>query len=146
MKREWVKAGAFLAMPALCNIDEGMEQSDVRKVLITPDSIMPGLMKFPSLRIAACRLSVCALWIWSLKGKLQAEQLEDIGKLSPARRLAAKTIAKSIHHVCRWYAGGRCGLGHGVVSQRTGKRHWRQTQPVGITGFKLNHSLIEKTS
>lgn len=33
VKREWVKPGAFLAMPALCNIDEGMQKPDVRKVV-----------------------------------------------------------------------------------------------------------------
>lgn len=33
VKREWVKAGAFLAMPASCRLDEGMEGADVRKVL-----------------------------------------------------------------------------------------------------------------
>ncbi|WP_412497536.1 tyramine oxidase subunit B [Vibrio furnissii] len=33
VKREWVKPGAFLAMPASCRLDAGMEQSDVRKVL-----------------------------------------------------------------------------------------------------------------
>ncbi|MER5171182.1 tyramine oxidase subunit B [Thioclava kandeliae] len=33
VKREWVKPGAFLAMPAPCNFDAGMEADDVRKVL-----------------------------------------------------------------------------------------------------------------
>ncbi len=33
VKREWVKPGAFLAMPAFCRLDDGMEQADVRKVL-----------------------------------------------------------------------------------------------------------------
>ncbi|MCK2023345.1 ornithine cyclodeaminase [Microbacterium sp. kSW2-24] len=32
VRREWVKPGAFLSMPAACNIDEAMEESDVRKV------------------------------------------------------------------------------------------------------------------
>ena len=33
VKREWVKPGAFLAMPASCSLDEGMEGPGVRKVL-----------------------------------------------------------------------------------------------------------------
>lgn len=33
VKREWVKPGAFLAMPAYCNIDEDMQKTDVRKVM-----------------------------------------------------------------------------------------------------------------
>ncbi len=32
VKREWVKSGAFLAMPAYCRLDAEMEASDVRKV------------------------------------------------------------------------------------------------------------------
>ncbi len=33
VKREWVKPGAFLAMPASCRLDADMEAPDVRKVL-----------------------------------------------------------------------------------------------------------------
>ncbi|WP_460274276.1 tyramine oxidase subunit B [Celeribacter sp. ULVN23_4] len=32
VKREWLKPGAFLSMPASCDIDEGMKSKDVRKV------------------------------------------------------------------------------------------------------------------
>jgi ornithine cyclodeaminase/alanine dehydrogenase-like protein (mu-crystallin family) len=31
--REWVKPGVFLVMPASCQMDEGMERADVRKVV-----------------------------------------------------------------------------------------------------------------
>lgn len=30
--RDWVKPGAYLSMPSVCNIDEGMQKQDVRKV------------------------------------------------------------------------------------------------------------------
>lgn len=30
--RDWVKPGAYLSMPCVCNIDEGMQKPDVRKV------------------------------------------------------------------------------------------------------------------
>lgn len=33
VKREWVKRGAYLAMPASCSLDDGMSGDDVRKVL-----------------------------------------------------------------------------------------------------------------
>jgi N-[(2S)-2-amino-2-carboxyethyl]-L-glutamate dehydrogenase len=33
IRREWVKPGAFMAMPSSCNIDDGMQKADVRKVL-----------------------------------------------------------------------------------------------------------------
>ncbi|NVK46523.1 MAG: ornithine cyclodeaminase [Rhodobacteraceae bacterium] len=32
VRREWLKPGAFLSMPASCDIDEGMKSKDVRKV------------------------------------------------------------------------------------------------------------------
>jgi len=33
VERAWVKPGAYLAMPASCRLDAGMEQTDIRKVL-----------------------------------------------------------------------------------------------------------------
>ncbi|WP_326503366.1 tyramine oxidase subunit B [Rothia nasimurium] len=33
VRREWVKPGAFFAMPAACNLDEGMFEPDVRKLV-----------------------------------------------------------------------------------------------------------------
>ena len=33
IKKEWVKAGAFMAMPAACTMDDALATSDVRKVL-----------------------------------------------------------------------------------------------------------------
>lgn len=32
-QREWVKPGAFLCMPSICNVDEGLQAPDVRKVV-----------------------------------------------------------------------------------------------------------------
>jgi ornithine cyclodeaminase len=32
VKRDWVKPGAYLSMPSICNIDEGLQAPDVRKV------------------------------------------------------------------------------------------------------------------
>jgi ornithine cyclodeaminase len=32
LNREWVKPGAYVSMPSICNIDEGLEAPDVRKV------------------------------------------------------------------------------------------------------------------
>ena len=33
IRRDWLKPGAFLSMPASCEIDEGLKASDVRKVV-----------------------------------------------------------------------------------------------------------------
>jgi ornithine cyclodeaminase len=36
IKREWVKAGAFISMPAYCRLDAELEKTDVRKVMDNP--------------------------------------------------------------------------------------------------------------
>ena len=36
IKREWVKPGAFISMPAYCRLDEQLEKTDVRKVMDNP--------------------------------------------------------------------------------------------------------------
>ncbi|MEM8661043.1 MAG: tyramine oxidase subunit B [Pseudomonadota bacterium] len=33
VRREWIKPGAYLAMPAYCSLDDGMSAKDVRKVM-----------------------------------------------------------------------------------------------------------------
>jgi ornithine cyclodeaminase/alanine dehydrogenase-like protein (mu-crystallin family) len=81
VKREWVKPGAFLAMPASCRMDEAMEQPDVRKVL---DSIglyeawyeeipKPGHNHIPLIGVRCMDMID--------QGLMQAEALEDLGEI-----------------------------------------------------------------
>ncbi|UFH51028.1 tyramine oxidase subunit B [Pseudomonas sp. KNUC1026] len=81
VKREWVKPGAFLAMPAGCNIDEGMERADVRKVLDNTGLYHAWYEELP--KPAHKYVPVIGVRFMDMlaEGKLKPEQLEDIGKI-----------------------------------------------------------------
>lgn len=81
VKREWVKPGAFLAMPALCNIDEGMERADVRKVLDNTGLYHAWFEEVP--KPAHHTIPVIGVRFMDMlaAGQLAPEQLEDIGKI-----------------------------------------------------------------
>lgn len=81
VKREWVKRGAFLAMPAACDIDEGMQQSDVRKVLDNTGLYHAWFEEVP--KPAHHTIPVIGVKFMDMiaEGKLAPEQVEDIGKI-----------------------------------------------------------------
>lgn len=81
VKREWVKAGAFLAIPALCNIDEGMEQADVRKVVDNLGMYEAWYEEVPKPAHKTIPLIGVRFMDMIAEGKMQHEQLEDIGKM-----------------------------------------------------------------
>ncbi|WP_058971094.1 tyramine oxidase subunit B [Type-D symbiont of Plautia stali] len=100
VKREWVKAGAFLAMPALCSIDAGMEQADVRKVLDNTGLYHAWFDEVP--KPAHCTIPIIGVRFMDMldAGQLQAEQLEDIGKIvageAPGRQNDEEIIIMSV--------------------------------------------------
>lgn len=81
VKREWVKAGAFLAMPSLCNMDEGMEQSDVRKVVDKLGMYQAWVEEFPQPTHGAIALIGVRFMDLVAEGKMTLEQIEEIGKI-----------------------------------------------------------------
>lgn len=100
VKRQWVKPGAFLAMPALCNIDEGMEQADVRKVLDNTGLYQAWYEEVP--KPAHHTIPVIGVRFMDMlaEGKLQPEQMEDIGKIiigdAPGRQNDEEIIIMSV--------------------------------------------------
>lgn len=100
VKRAWVKPGAFLAMPALCNIDEGMEQPDVRKVLDNTGLYHAWFEEVP--KPAHHTIPVIGVRFMDMlaEGKLTAAQLEDIGKIvsgeAPGRQNDDEIIIMSV--------------------------------------------------
>lgn len=100
VKREWVKAGAFLAMPALCNIDAGMEQADVRKVLDNTGLYHAWFDEVP--KPAHRTIPIIGVRFMDMldAGQLQVEQLEDIGKIvageAPGRQNDEEIIIMSV--------------------------------------------------
>ncbi|MBT0728590.1 tyramine oxidase subunit B [Rosenbergiella nectarea] len=100
VKREWVKAGAFLAMPALCALDEGMEQTDVRKVLDNTGLYNAWFEEVPKPAHNTIPIIGVRFMDMLAEGALTADQLEDIGQIiagdAPGRRNDDEIIIMSV--------------------------------------------------
>lgn len=100
VKREWVKPGAFLAMPATCNIDEGMQSADVRKVLDNPGMYEAWFEEVPKPAHNTIPLIGVKFLDLVAEGKLQHDNLEDLGKIvakeAPARQNDDEIILMSV--------------------------------------------------
>ena len=82
VKREWVKPGAFFAMPAYCSLDDGMEQDDVRKVLDNTGLYQAWYEEVPKPAHHHIPLPGVRFMDMIAEGKLSLEQLEDVGKIA----------------------------------------------------------------
>ncbi|MGJ7546856.1 tyramine oxidase subunit B [Pseudomonas alloputida] len=100
VKREWVKPGAFLAMPAGCSIDAGMEQADVRKVVDNTGLYEAWFEELPKPAHNHVPLVGVHFMDMIAEGSLPAEQLEDIGKIvagvAPGRSNDEEIIIMSV--------------------------------------------------
>lgn len=100
VKREWVKAGAFLAMPALCALDEGMERTDVRKVLDNTGLYNAWFEEVPKPAHNTIPIIGVRFMDMLAEGALTADQLEDIGQIiageAPGRKNDDEIIIMSV--------------------------------------------------
>ena len=100
VKREWVKAGAFLAMPALCALDEGMERADVRKVLDNTGLYNAWFEEVPKPAHNTIPIIGVRFMDMLAEGALTADQLEDIGQIiagdAPGRKNDDEIIIMSV--------------------------------------------------
>lgn len=81
VKREWVKPGAFLAMPTLCNIDAAMELPDVRKVVDHIGLYQAWFEEVPKPAHQHIPLIGVRFMDMIAEGKMSYEQLEDISQV-----------------------------------------------------------------
>lgn len=81
VKREWVSPGTFLVMPALCNIDEGMERADIRKVADNVGLYEAWAGELP--KPAHVHVPIVGVRFMDMidEGKMTIDQFEDIGKI-----------------------------------------------------------------
>lgn len=100
VRREWVKPGAFLAMPAATAIDAGMEQPDVRKVA---DNIQIYEAWFEECsKPAHWVVPMIGLHFMDMiaEGRMRKDQLEDLAPivsgLAPGRRNDEEIILMSV--------------------------------------------------
>lgn len=100
VRREWVKPGAFLAMPAQCNTDEGMERHDVRKVLDCPGMYEAWCEEMPKPAHNHVAIIGVKYWEMMLEGRMERGQLEDIGQIvageAPGRKNEDEIILMSL--------------------------------------------------
>lgn len=100
VKREWVKTGAFLAMPALCALDEGMERADVRKVLDNTGLYNAWFEEVPKPAHNTIPIIGVRFMDMLAEGALTADQLEDIGQIiageAPGRKNDDEIIIMSV--------------------------------------------------
>ncbi|WP_052161395.1 tyramine oxidase subunit B [Hoeflea sp. BAL378] len=100
VKREWVSPGTFLSMPALSNIDEGMESPEIRKVLDNPGLYEAWYEENP--KPAHNSIPVVGIRFMDLiaEGRMSHDQLEDLGKIvageAPGRRDDNEIIIMSV--------------------------------------------------
>lgn len=81
VKREWVKPGCFMAMPASCSLDEGMERADVRKVLDNTGLYEAWFEELPKPAHRCVPVIGVRFMDMIAEGTMQPEELEDIGKI-----------------------------------------------------------------
>ncbi|OHC50805.1 MAG: ornithine cyclodeaminase, partial [Rhodobacteraceae bacterium GWF1_65_7] len=100
VKRDWVSPGTFLAMPALCNIDEGMQAADVRKVVDNTGLYEAWFEELP--KPAHVHVPIIGVKFMDMiaEGTMTHDQLEDIGKIvagdAPGRQNDDEIIIMSV--------------------------------------------------
>ncbi|HGH6025690.1 TPA: tyramine oxidase subunit B [Vibrio mimicus] len=100
VKREWVKPGAFLAMPASCRLDEGMERGDVRKVLDNTGLYQAWYEEVPKPAHNTIPLVGVRFMDMLEEGTLTLNDLDDLGSIvageTPKRRNDEEIIILSV--------------------------------------------------
>ena len=82
IRREWVKPGAFLSMPASADIDEAMEAPDVRKVADNIGLYEAWADELPSPAHHHVPVIGCKFMDLIASGRMGADALEDLGAIA----------------------------------------------------------------
>ena len=100
VKREWVKPGAFLSMPAYCRLDEGMEKPDVRKVLDNTGLYEAWFDEVPKPAHQYIPIIGVRFLDMVAAGSLAKNELEDLGQITanaaPGRQNEQEIIILSV--------------------------------------------------
>ncbi|MYZ46242.1 tyramine oxidase subunit B [Propylenella binzhouense] len=81
VRREWVKPGAFLAMPAQCGMDEGMEAPEIRKVVDFIEMYDAWAEEFPKPLHAAVPVIGCRFLDMIDEGVLERAAIDDLSSI-----------------------------------------------------------------
>lgn len=100
VKREWVKPGAYLAMPAYCQLDEDMEKNEVRKVLDNTGLYQAWYEEVPKPAHHHIPLPGVRFMDMIEEGLITLDDLEDLGKIvagdGPGRQNDEEIIILSV--------------------------------------------------
>ncbi|MBK7284439.1 MAG: ornithine cyclodeaminase [Sphingomonadales bacterium] len=100
VKREWVKPGAFLAMPSTCEIDEAMEAKDVRKVVDNTGLYEAWFDELPKPAHNIIPIIGVKFLDMIADGRMAKEDLEDLGQIvageAPGRQNDEEIIILSV--------------------------------------------------
>ena len=100
IKRDWLKPGAFLSMPAAVEIDEGLERADVRKVMDRIGLYEAWHEELP--KPAHVHVPVVGVRFMDMihDGKMTRDDLDDLGAIcageTPGRRNEEEIIILSV--------------------------------------------------
>lgn len=100
VRRDWLKPGCFLSMPAAVEIDEGLKRSDVRKVLDKIGLYEAWFEELP--KPAHVHVPVVGVRFMDMihEGKMRRDELEDLGAIcagaAPGRRTEDEIIILSV--------------------------------------------------
>jgi ornithine cyclodeaminase len=100
VRREWVKPGTFLSMPAPCNVDEGMQAPDIRKVLDFTGLYEAYLEELPAPRHNHVPAVGVRYFDLVMDGLIPRDSLEDLGAIvsgdTPGRRNDEEIVILSV--------------------------------------------------
>ncbi|BAV63343.1 tyramine oxidase subunit B [Sphingobium cloacae] len=100
VKREWVRPGTFLSMPAPCNVDEGMQGADIRKVLDFTAMYETYQLELPAPVHNIIPAVGVRFFDLVAEGRMAREELEDLGRIvageAPGRRDDEEIIILSV--------------------------------------------------
>lgn len=124
VKHEWVKPGAFLAMPASCSLDDGMSGPDVRKVMDSIGLYSAWYEEVPKPAHNHIPLVGMRFMDMIADGLMTREDLEDLGAIvagdSPGRQSEDEIIILSVGGMPVEDVAWATKIYHNAVSQGIG--------------------------
>ncbi|MFY0657847.1 MAG: ornithine cyclodeaminase [Neptunomonas phycophila] len=100
VKREWVKPGAYISMPAYCRFDADLEKDDVRKVMDNIGLYEAWYEEAPKPSHMYIPIIGCRFMDMIDEGLMSKDQLEDLGAIAageaPGRKNDEEIIVLSV--------------------------------------------------
>ncbi|MEM1154508.1 MAG: ornithine cyclodeaminase, partial [Pseudomonadota bacterium] len=100
VRREWIKPGAYLAMPAYCSLDDGMSAKDVRKVMDNIGLYEAWYDEVPKPTHDHIPIIGMRFMDMIADGLMEKDELEDLGAIvagaTPARQNDEEIIILSV--------------------------------------------------